>query len=158
MNHLFTPNPSISVPDGTEVAEILPHHTPGISLAQGKISPGVNSLIHVHPFVEQITYLVSGSLTIRMQDGAEGTPYDLELKPGDSSLCRIGTAFQLRNPAKTPAEVLYIVMPAFRYAENEYNDSVMLGADWDKTTQAALIETEDPVFRAKMQTQRNALP
>jgi len=158
MNHLFYRQPFITVPDGTEVAQILASDS--VSIAEGRIAPGTNSAIHLHPFVEQVTHVLSGTLTLRMQDSSQGTPYDLTLKPGQSSLCRPGTAFQLCNPSSETVSVLYIVTPAFRFKMEgdtvTYNDAIMLGTNWDETTQSALIKAEDPAFRNEMRKQRDA--
>jgi len=114
MNYVFEPRGYFDVPDGTEVSPFLsatdvnqtdvPWGLLGeMSIAAGRIGPGVQSWIHVHPVITQVTYLVSGDLTIRMKDPSTMNPYDLDLRPGQAVVTEPGTLFQLRNASNTAA-------------------------------------------------------
>ncbi|MCB0385975.1 MAG: cupin domain-containing protein, partial [Bdellovibrionales bacterium] len=77
----------------------------------GKIEAGVHSWIHRHPVVTQVTFLIAGQLTIRMQEPNTDTFYDVEVHPGEAVLCQPDTLFQLRNDSEQVATVLYLVSP-----------------------------------------------
>jgi hypothetical protein len=81
----------LAVPDGTlvnpflnpkDIMSGLPWDIfDGLSIASGYIKPGTVSEIHVHPFISQITVLISGSLDIHMKDpGNTDAPYHVGLK------------------------------------------------------------------------------
>ena len=152
------------VPDGTlvnpflnpkDMMSDLPWDTlEGISVAAGYIGRGVVSEIHVHPFISQITVLISGSLEIHMKDpGTSSGPYTLRLhlptstgKPGfttSATLASPGTFFQLDNSrGSEPAKVLYLTTPSYVFEPGEtidatpiYDDAVTLGRDWNRLAQ-----------------------
>ena len=108
----------LAVPDGTlvnpflnpkDIMSGLPWDIfDGLSIAAGYIKPGIVSEIHVHPFISQITVLISGSLDIHMKDPENmDAPYQVQLKlptrtekPGftmAATLASLGTFFQLDN-------------------------------------------------------------
>jgi hypothetical protein len=123
----------------------------GLSIAAGYIKPGIVSEIHVHPFISQITVLMSGSLDIHMRDpGNMDAPYTLRLKlptptgkPGfttAATLASPGTFFQLDNSrGSEPAQVLYLTTPSYIFESGEttdavpvYDDAVTVGSDWKR--------------------------
>jgi hypothetical protein len=70
MQHVFEPRGYFTVPDGTDVSPFLnatdvnqrdvPWGALGeMSIASGRIKPGVNSWVHIFPAVTQVTYLLS---------------------------------------------------------------------------------------------------
>ena len=72
---VFHPGSFVRAGDGTEVSAFLnPYDTQSgsaglpageaISMAAGRIGPGVRSAIHVHPALTQITYVTAGNLTV----------------------------------------------------------------------------------------------
>lgn len=110
---------------------------------------GVVSEIHVHPFISQITVLISGSLDIHMKDpGNMDGPYTLRLKlptstgkPGfttAATLASPGTFFQLDNSRGSgPTQVLYLTSPSYIFETGEttdapsvYDDAITVGSDW----------------------------
>ena len=144
MNRAFSAHEFFDVPDGTQVGPVVNTGEMGLafdesadgsmSIAAGQIRAGTSSQIHIHPLVTQVTYVISGALTITMQD-APGLPqYDIPVCAGQATLCEAGTAFQLNNPGDGVAHVLYIVCPAYVYEPGEdapvYDDAVVVGADW----------------------------
>jgi hypothetical protein len=123
----------------------------GLSIAAGYIDPGIASKIHVHPFISQITVLISGSLDIHMKDpGNMDPPYTLRLilptptgKPGFTTVATLaspGTFFQLDNTrGNMPAHVLYLTSPSYIFEPGEttdappiYDDAVTVGSDWER--------------------------
>lgn len=98
MNRLFQPEQYYKVPDGTFVSPFLtatdanqaglPRDLLGeMSIAAGRIDGGVASAVHLHPVVTQVTYLLSGELTVRMKAPDDSTPYALTLAAGQASIC-----------------------------------------------------------------------
>jgi mannose-6-phosphate isomerase-like protein (cupin superfamily) len=145
MNRAFSARGFFTVPDGTDVSPFLnafdmmqddvPWGALGeLGIAAGRIPPGVHSWIHLHPVVVQVTYVVSGTLSIRMRDLDSATPYDLALAAGQAVVTRPGTLFQLRNDSDAPAEVLYIVSPPYVFEMTDgkvvYDDAVLVAPEW----------------------------
>jgi hypothetical protein len=123
----------------------------GLSVAAGYLNPEVVSEIHVHPFISQVTVLISGTLDIHMKDpGNTDAPYKLQLKvppltrkPGFSTVATLalpGTFFQLDNSlGSEPAHVLYLTSPSYIFEPGQtsdappvYDDAVTMGRDWDR--------------------------
>ena len=122
-----------------------------ISIAAGCIGAGIVSEIHVHPFITQITVLVSGSLDIHMKDpeSMDGR-YTLRLVRPTSTeeagfgiaatVAAPGTFFQLDNSRGTEvAHVLYVASPNYVFEPGEtagappvYDDAVTVGRDWQR--------------------------
>jgi mannose-6-phosphate isomerase-like protein (cupin superfamily) len=145
MNRVFSARGFVELPDGTDLSAFLnatddtqdevPWGVLGeMGIAVGRIRPGVHSQIHVHPFLVQVTYVVSGGLSIRMKDLGADAAYDLALAAGQAVVTPAGTLFQLRNDADALAEVLYIVSPSYVFEQADgkviYDDAVLLGNDW----------------------------
>lgn len=123
----------------------------GLSIAAGQIDPGVTSQIHVHPYVSQVTVILSGRVDIIMKDPGNGDgPYTVELShPSPSGgdgftsaavLTSPGTFFQLDNAnGSEPARVLYLVSPSYIFEPGEttdsapvYDDAIALNQSWDE--------------------------
>src|SRR5882672_3609160 len=122
MNRMFEPRGYFTVPDGTEVSPFLnatdtnqsdvPWDALGdMSIAAGRIKPGVTSWIHCHPVLVQVTYVVSGQLTVHMKGPGDASPYRRDLQKGQAVVTSPDTWFQLQNSGTVPPEVLYIVSP-----------------------------------------------
>ena len=147
MKMIFQALGYFAIPDGTDVSPFLNAtdvRQPGlpwgalgdVSIAAGRISPKAHSWIHVHHVVTQITYVVAGTLTVRMKDASAGEPYDLSLRPGQAVVTHPGTLFQLRNDGDTAADVLYIASPSFVFEMDEtgvrYNDAWLVARTWEE--------------------------
>jgi len=113
MKRVFVHPDLFRVPDGTLVAEMLLVED-GFNLAPGIVEPGITSKIHVHPFVTQVTYVLSGELTVWMRGPKDEKPYSLKLMSNQACLTEPETFFQLVNPTSEPCQVLYNVSPPFR--------------------------------------------
>jgi mannose-6-phosphate isomerase-like protein (cupin superfamily) len=146
MQQVFRALGYFTIPDGTDVSPFLNAtdvQQPGVpwdalgelSIAAGRIAPGVHSWIHVHHVVTQVTYLLAGTLTVRMKDTSATAPYDLRLQAGQAVVTRPGTLFQLRNDGGSVAELLYIVTPSFVFEKDDdtvrYNDAWLVAPTWE---------------------------
>lgn len=122
-----------------------------LSISAGVIKPGVTSEIHVHPYISQVTLLISGKITIHMKDpGIPNPPYQLDLALPEASggegyssvavLASPGTFFQLDNSnGEEPAKVLYLTSPSYVFEPGLttdsppiYDDAITLGRDWKR--------------------------
>ena len=168
MNRVFKPRGFFTVPDKTEVSPFLnatdtmqedvPWGALGdISIAAGRIKAGVHSSVHVHPVVTQVTYVVAGNLTVRMQATADAGYYDLILKSGQAVITEPGTAFQLRNDSGATVRVLYIVSPPYVFEMKGdkvvYDDAVVVAEKWEgfavASSDFSRVATQTPQVRAK---------
>jgi quercetin dioxygenase-like cupin family protein len=146
MKRVFRPGDFFTVPDGTEVSAFLnatdstiadiPSDVPeGMSIAAGRIAPGARSKIHVHPAVTQVTYVLSGDLTVKMKGATDAQPYVLEAAAGSAVISEPGALLQLCNESEQSVEVLYIVAPSYVLEVDDdgqvvYDDSVLVAEDW----------------------------
>ena len=130
--------------DGTEVDAFLnaTDGAPGpfgrgalgdVSVAVGRLAPGVRSAIHAHPVVTQLTYVVAGQLTTRTQDAQDAPPREVIVNPGEALLTEPGNLLELRNDGDEWVRTLYIVTPTYvveRHGDSViYEDAVLL-EDW----------------------------
>jgi len=164
MNRVFEPSGYFPVPDGTEVSAFLngtdvtqndvPWNALGaMSIASGRIGPGVVSWIHAHPVLTQVTYVVTGALTVRMKGPNEIRPYSLTLHRGQAVLTPPGTFFQLDNQREESAEVLYLTSPSYVFDmdgdEVAYDDAVLIARSWAEMESAEFgLPDLDPAGKA----------
>ena len=103
-----------------------------VSVAVGRLRPGVRSAIHAHPVVTQLTYVIAGELATRTQDARDTPPKEVVLQAGEALLTAPGDLLELRNDGGEEARALYIVAPSY-VVEREggrviYEDAVMVDA------------------------------
>ncbi len=174
MNRLFTIENFVRVPDGTLVAPFLNSKDSNsglpadlledISIAAGVIESGVRSKIHVMPLVTQITFVVQGTLEVRMKDSQSDAPYSQHLCAQQAVITKPGTFFQLINRSENACRVLYIVSPAYLFFLGDdgkllYDDSIVLDESWSLLAAAAwqpdtLKNTNlNPDYRARIARQ-----
>lgn len=146
MNRVFHITQGFTIPDGTMVYPFLNSRdvTSGlpwdilddISLAVGDIAPRSRSKIHVHPFVTLVTWVVSGTLQIRMKELENPIPFTVSLTPQQAAITRPGTFLQHINMTNELCRVLYIVSPAYLFVTPEaeyegYDDAAVTDLDWE---------------------------
>jgi mannose-6-phosphate isomerase-like protein (cupin superfamily) len=151
MHRVFQPRGYFEVPDGTEVSPFLnatdvyqddvPWDALGdLSIASGRIRPRVHSSVHMHPIVTQVTYVVAGSLTVRMKDAEIEEAYELSVQAGSAVITRPGTLFQLLNDTDAVVDVLYIVSPSYVFemegGELKYDDALIVAPTWEELVAA----------------------
>jgi mannose-6-phosphate isomerase-like protein (cupin superfamily) len=161
VNNIFSAGEGFPVPDGTIVRSVLDpaalsrstgEWMEDISIAMGHIAPHTTSKIHLHPVVNQVTWVLSGKLTVQMKDPRSSGPYKLDVSVEQAVITRPGTFFQLINRSDADCQVLYIVTPAFVFVTDAggeviYNDAAVLDHGWDdlaamEWTLPVLVETE----------------
>jgi hypothetical protein len=105
MKQVFQAGNYVTVPDGTDVSAFLnptdstqaglPRDGLGdFSIASGRVPSGVHSWVHVHPIVTQVTYVVTGVLTVRMKEPEDTDFYDVRVLPGQAVVSEPWTLFQ----------------------------------------------------------------
>jgi hypothetical protein len=144
MKTLFKIENGFNIPDGTLLYPFLTakdsgfNLLDGFSIAAGEILPMTRSKIHVHPFVTQVCFLLSGSVDVIMKDASSDVPYRITLINQNAVLTESGTFFQLDNKSTETARVLYIVCPAYLFhMENnriKYDDALVLDESWEELT------------------------
>ncbi len=146
MEKIFGVGEGIAVPDGTIIHSILDPRIASqgmvpwiddVSFTFGRIPPGVTSKIHLHPVIKQLTWILSGRLTIKMKDPTSETAYALELSENQMSLTEAGTFFQMINTNDEECRVLYVNAPGFIFELAKdgsvlYNDALVLDQNWDE--------------------------
>ncbi len=142
MKTLFEPGGFVPAHDGTEIDPFLnpmddpagvelPGFSSALSAAAGRLGPGVTSAIHVHPFVTQITYVVSGRLTVTTVERGQSVPHEFEVEASAAVVTEAGIPVQFSNGGRADVHVLYIVMPGY-VSDDDYDDAVLLD-DWTST-------------------------
>ena len=90
----------------------------------------MTSAIHVHPVVTQVTYVVSGRLTVRMRGLDDAEPTELVAEPGAAIVTEPGVPVQLANDTEEDVQVLYVTSPAYLSVRDEgrpvYDDAILL--------------------------------
>jgi hypothetical protein len=148
MKRIFQAGEMFPIPDGTLVSPFLnpldanqndlpAGLPPSLSMAAGQLNPGVQSKIHVHPFVSVVTWVVEGRLEVRMKGQRDTAPYSLGVPRQHAVLTEALTLFQLINSSESEAvRVLYIVTPAYVFdLEGDkviYDDAFVLDHTWNE--------------------------
>jgi mannose-6-phosphate isomerase-like protein (cupin superfamily) len=137
VERVFRIGQEIAVPDGTRVMSLFDASEAGpFSIAAGELAPGTRSRVHVLPRSAQVTFVLSGRLTVRMRGAADLGPYTLRLGPHEACLTLPGERLQLENGTDTPVRVLYVVAPPYRAetdaAGNVTREDAVLLDGWDQ--------------------------
>ncbi|MBT8440051.1 MAG: hypothetical protein KJO91_10015 [Gammaproteobacteria bacterium] len=146
MKKIYKPGKLFRIPDGTLLSPFinpkdsmsdLPFDLiDGFSIAQGVVEADKRSKIHVHPHVDQVIYVLSGNISLKMKGAVDKEPYILTLSVNQSAISVGGDFFQLVNESDKDCHVLYIVSPAYlfelRGEEVIYDDSIILNQSWDE--------------------------
>lgn len=136
---VFKPGKFVAARDGTEIDPFLnpmdaaagvalPGVSNRVSVAAGRLRPSVVSAIHVHPVVTQITYVVSGCLTVKTVESGEPRPREFTVEAGAAAVTLPGQPVQFRNDTQADVTVLYIVTPGY-VSDDTYDDAVLFD-DW----------------------------
>lgn len=82
----------------------------------------------MHPIVTQITYVVTGCLTVKTVESGQPTPNEFAAEAGAAVVTAPGQPVQFRNDTQADVTVLYIVTPGY-VSDDAYDDAVLLD-DW----------------------------
>lgn len=140
MRKIFSLGEGFNVPDGTFIHSIIDPRVTNqedVSFTFGRIPAGITSKIHVHPVIKQLTWIVSGKLTIKMKDSISDAPYTLELAKNQMALTEAGTFFQMSNKSNEECSVIYVNVPGFVFEMGSdgsvlYNDAIVFDQNWEE--------------------------
>src|SRR3989338_4819544 len=106
---VYSESPAFMLPDGTLLSNICSNHegTDRTSLGRGIIPARSQSEIHVHPVVVQTTYVLSGSIQIKMKRVGEEVE-TLDLPHGSAIVTHPMVSYQIVNISDTESHLLYI--------------------------------------------------
>jgi len=168
MERIFEPRGFFTIPDGTKLSpflnasDTLQDDLPwgllqDVSVAAGRLEPGVYSHVHTFPAVAQITYVTKGRVHVRMKDRGASEPYALVVDAGQAVVTEPGVLFQLGNAGTETAEVLYIVSPPYCFDGEEgkpprHDDTILVAETWD----AVPPEHDDPTAFESVQYEARA--
>jgi hypothetical protein len=160
MKHIFKVTNQWEVPDGTLVAPFMNpfdsnSSTPlenlrDISIAEGNIGSFVQSKIQIMPYVNQITYVLEGTVKIIMKGPNDKGPYVLEICRNESIIAYKNEFLQLINETNENCKVLYIVSPAYvceiENGDTVYDDAIVIDKSWNDL-EIAKWKIENEVFK-----------
>lgn len=124
----------ITAPDGIVIRPI-----PGVGSALTSVVVGVippretDYPVHLHYALEQVTYVLSGRLTVLQRSPGEPHLVEAELGPGEAITTPPATTLSFRNRGPETAEVLFICVPA--YPASNADTEVLSGGHRPLTTQ-----------------------
>lgn len=162
------PQNEMRLPDNTLLSSIFSNNDISndfmskLSLAKGRIEPGISSKIHFHPVITQTTYVLSGKLKVIMKGMEDQLPYVVALNAGESIITEPFTFFQLVNESEADSEVLYIVNPAFIFEFNaksctvDYNDAFVLDESWEELSEKNWVIPAIKKDKSEFEALRNA--
>jgi mannose-6-phosphate isomerase-like protein (cupin superfamily) len=102
------PDGWLMAPDGIPVRPLTLESGGLIGLAEGLIAPG-DFDVHLHYSIEQVTYVLSGQVRVRMASPNE----TVVLGPGQAVLTQPGRTLSFHNDGSEAARVLFICAPPY---------------------------------------------
>ena len=117
--------PPVTAPDGIVVHPIDISPCAHLALAEGDIQPGHTYGIHLHLTLEQVTYVLSGSIRAITHDPESGDTREIHAAAGESVVTLPGHSVQFAAADDTPARVLFITSPPY---PADHRDTVTLDA------------------------------
>ena len=101
-------------PDGIIIRPISGTDSGLTSIVMGRILPREEDYpVHLHYGLEQVTYVISGRLTVLQRTLGDGQHVDVELGPGEAITTPPASTLSFRNHGTDIAEVLYICIPPY---------------------------------------------
>lgn len=101
-------------PDGIIIRPI-----PGVASALTSVVVGIipprdgDYSTHLHYGLEQVTYVVSGQVTVVQQTQQDAVPVEMSLGAGQAITTPPASTLSFRNHGPEPAEVLFICVPPY---------------------------------------------
>ena len=137
--------PPVIAPDGIVVHPIDISPCAHLALAEGDIQPGHTYGIHLHLTLEQVTYVLSGSIRAITHDPESGDTREIHADAGESVVTLPGHSVQFAAADDTPARVLFITSPPY---PADHSDTVTLESHQplDKAESALVSQRRDRVL------------
>jgi mannose-6-phosphate isomerase-like protein (cupin superfamily) len=101
-------------PDGIIIRPIVGADSALTSVVVGVIPPrDTEYSVHLHYGLEQVTYVLSGRVTILQRTPADPHHGEIELGPGEAITTPPASTLSFRNTGPDTVEVLFICVPAY---------------------------------------------
>lgn len=101
-------------PDGIIIRPIPGAGSTLTSVVIGIIPPRDSDYpVHLHHALEQVTYVLSGTVTAFQRGPSEGHASEIELGPGQAITTPPASTLSFRNAGPEEARVLFICVPAY---------------------------------------------
>ena len=114
-------------PDGITIRPVPGAGSELVSIVVGLIPHSDDDYpVHVHHGLEQVTYVLSGRLTVLSRGPGDSAVSEVSLHPGGAITTPAATTLSFRNRGPDPASVLFICVPAYP-ASNA--DTQLLGGE-----------------------------
>ena len=104
----------IVAPDGIIIRPIAGAGSALTSVVVGVIAPrDTDYPVHLHYGLEQVTYVLSGRVTVLQRGPTDAHHVEVELGPGEAITTPPASTLSFRNQGPEDAEVLFICSPAY---------------------------------------------
>jgi mannose-6-phosphate isomerase-like protein (cupin superfamily) len=104
----------IVAPDGIIIRPIAGAGSGLVSVVVGVIRPrDTDYAVHTHLALEQVTYVLNGSVTAISRGPGEAKAAEIALGPGQAITTPPGTTLSFRNRGRETTEVLFICVPPY---------------------------------------------
>lgn len=112
---MSTPGPGeFAAPDGIIIRPIAGVGSALTSVVVGIIAPReADYPVHLHYGLEQVTYVLTGTVTALQRGPADPHHVEVELRPGQAITTPPASTLSFRNHGSENAEVLFICVPAY---------------------------------------------
>jgi mannose-6-phosphate isomerase-like protein (cupin superfamily) len=101
-------------PDGIIIRPIAGARTALTSVVVGIIPPREDDYpVHLHYGLEQVTYVISGTVTVLQRTPGDPQHVERELRPGQAIATPPASTLSFRNHGDEDAEVLFICIPPY---------------------------------------------
>ena len=101
-------------PDGIIIRPIPGGGSGLTSVVMGRILPREDDYpVHLHYGLEQMTYVISGHVTVLQRTQADAHAIEVELGPGEAITTPPASTLSFRNHGTDTAEVLFICIPPY---------------------------------------------
>jgi mannose-6-phosphate isomerase-like protein (cupin superfamily) len=101
-------------PDGIIIRPIPGVGSDLTSIVMGRILPREDDYsVHLHYGLEQVTYVISGRVTVLQRTPSDGQHTQVELGPGEAITTPPASTLSFRNHGEEAADVLFICIPPY---------------------------------------------
>lgn len=102
----------VFAPDGIEIVPIVLPGLRYLAVVEGRIQPRAY-LTHLHYSIEQVTYVLEGTVVVTTWDASAGAAAEITLGPGGAVATLPTQTLAFANPGPGTARVLFITAPPY---------------------------------------------
>jgi mannose-6-phosphate isomerase-like protein (cupin superfamily) len=134
-------------PDGIIIRPIRGVSSALTSVVMGIIPPRDGDYpVHLHHALEQVTYVLSGTVTAIQRGPSDAHAAEVELGPGDAITTPSATTLSFRNTSQESVQVLFICVPAYPPTDA---DTEVIGGGHRSLTAGELRRSSERLRRAR---------